>query len=253
MTLILVLGDVGSGKTLFTTYLASREKRPIYSNYKLKIPCYHPLFPETLNKLNKPALILGDEIYRWIESRTSGKHLNRYMSYILFQSRKKGLDFAVTAQLESTIDIRFRQMANYEVHCQQLVDVGFGYRVFKMSAFKRYEPIDLIMPYEYAEKLFPLYDSWEEQPIEDELIFNITQDKKEIIKDIDKVGNYLLTQYDATAITKGIVADYCLRNGYPKNYVEPVYNSLKATSLRSAAPPTPMPKSKPKKAYRLRE
>jgi hypothetical protein len=109
------------------------------------------------------------------------------------------------------------------------------------------------MPYSTAEKLYPLFDSWEEQPIDDEMIFNITQDKGEIIKDIDSVSKYLSTIYDLKSITKGIVADYCLRNGYPKNYVEPIYNSLKSRLLK-LTPRKVVPKNvELKKPYTLRK
>ncbi len=244
MTLIQLLGDVGSGKTLFSTYLASLETRPVYANYKIDIPTYRLLVPEILVNLNESSLVILDEAYSWLESRTSGKHLNKFMSYILFQSRKRGIDMVLTDQLLGTIDVRFRQMTNYEIHCRQIADVGFEYRMFKLSGWVKPRPVTLIFPYQYAERIFPLYDSWELiNPIDDELIFNVTQDKTEIIKDVDEVAEYLLSQYDANDITKGIVADYCLRNGYPKNYTEHIYNSLKARSLKSS----------PSKGYRLRK
>jgi hypothetical protein len=231
--LIQLLGDVGSGKTLFATYMAMKETRPVYSNYEIRIPNYRHLTPEILVQIDEPALVVVDEAYRWLESRTSGRHLNRYMSYNLFQQRKKGLDYVLTDQLEGTIDSRFRLMTNYKIYCQQIADVGFHYTIYKTSAFKRYAPVSMVLPYKYAEMIYPFFDSWEPQPIDEEMIFNITEDKTEIIADTDRIASYLLSLYEGNSITKGIVADYCLRNGFPKTFVEPTFNRIKALVMRS--------------------
>jgi hypothetical protein len=258
MTLYHAIGDVGSGKTLFLTWMAVHEKRSVYSNYKIKIPNYHPLKPETLNIIEEPALCLIDEAYRWLESRTSGRVINRYMSYKIFQSRKKDRDYALTDQLEETVDVRYRLMTNFEIQCHHIIDVGFQYNIYKNSAFKIYHPVSVIMPYSEAEKLYPLFDSWEEQPIDDGMIFNITEDKAEILKDVDEIVDYLLSKGDVKTYSKGDVADYCLRHGYPKEYVQTTYNALKArrfeqipfSKLSEILKPTPQEES-PKK-YRLR-
>ena len=233
MTLIQLLGDVGSGKTLLATAFALYEKRPVYANYKIKIPNYHEMRPEILAKLNIPSLAILDEAYAWIESRRSGKPINTFMSYILFQSRKREIDFILTDQLLGTIDVRFRQMTNYEIHCRHIVDIGFQYTFYKLSGFTTYQPTTYIMPYSVAEKIYPLYDSWELiNPIDDEMIFNITQDKGEIIKEVDEVVNYLLNQASAKEYRKGDIADYCLRHGYPKTHVDLIYNAIKATRFK---------------------
>jgi hypothetical protein len=66
------------------------------------------------------------------------------------------------------------------------------------------------------------------------MIFNVTEDKTEIISDIDEVRDYLLGKYPLPIkINKGIVADYCLRNGYPKNYVGMVFDAIKVAYISS--------------------
>lgn len=250
LMLVQLLGDVGSGKTLFATFLALKESRPVYSNYKIDIPKYHALKPEMIAKMHKPALIIIDEAYRWLESRTSGSHLNRYMSYNLFQHRKKGVDIVLTDQLEETIDLRYRLMTNYEIHCNQIPDIGFQYLIYKHSTFKRYHPISIVMPYSFAETLYPLFNSWEEQPIDESLLFNITEDKTDILKDVDKIVDFLLSKAEASQYKKGDVADFCLRQGYPKEYVPIAFNALKARRFDS---PKDFDPTEPFKArYRLR-
>jgi hypothetical protein len=260
MTLYHAIGDVGSGKTLWTTWLAKHESRSVYSNYKIKIPNYHPLKPETLNTIEEPALIIVDEAYRWLESRTSGRVINRYMSYKIFQSRKKERDYALTDQLEETVDVRYRLMTNFEIHCHHIIDIGFQYVIFKNSAFKAYRPVSVIMPYSEAEKLYPLFDSWEEQPIDEGMIFNITEDKGEILKNVDEIVDFLLEKGDVKSYSKGDVSDYCLRHGYPKEYVQITYNALKVrrfdqvpfSELGNVLKGSPIPKDENPKRYRLR-
>ena len=84
--LIHFTGDVGSGKTLFCTQVALHDKRQIYSNYNIKLPNYHDLKPEMLSILTESTLVIIDEAYTWLESRLSGRNINLYLTYILFQS-----------------------------------------------------------------------------------------------------------------------------------------------------------------------
>jgi hypothetical protein len=228
----LLQGDVGSGKTLFTTYCASIDTRPIYSNYKIKLDNYNHLKPETLAELSDDCLILIDEAYSWLESRTSGKDINRYLSYILFQSRKRGMDIMLTDQLVGTIDVRFRMLTNYEVYCQNILDVGFEYTIFKKSMYGNYKPKKMIMPYEIAETIFPLYDSWQLiNPIDDNLIFNISEDKASMLKIADSHVKKLLAKCDGRKIPKGVISDYCLRNNLPKAYIDVIFNAIKSSIL----------------------
>lgn len=226
MTLISIIGDVGSGKTLFATYLATKDERPIYSNYKLKLKNYHDLKPEMLVSMNKPSLVIIDEAYTWLESRTSGKDINRYLSYILFQSRKRGMDIILTDQLIGTIDVRFRLLTNYEIFAENDGD-NFIYRIYKKSAFNSFKPLRVIMPYEVAEKLFSVYDSWELiNPIDDNLIFNVAEDKSSSIKEVDRIVSVLLKKFEPEEISKGIVSNHCIRHNYPNKYIDLIYNSI---------------------------
>ena len=229
--LISAIGDVGSGKTLLATYLASKDERPIYSNYKIKLPNYHDLKPEILSVINTSSLIIIDEAYTWLESRLSGRDINLYSSYILFQSRKRGLDIILTDQLDITIDVRYRMMTNFLVFCQQ-TERGFEYTFQKMSRLLSYRPKKKMMPFSVAEKIYPLYDSWELiNPIDDNLLFKVSENKGDILKIIDKITAALLKQAPASEYTTGIIEDICLRNQYPKSYVKLIYNSIKASKL----------------------
>src|SRR4030043_860537 len=111
VTLINLVGKVGSGKTLFMTADSVNSGRPIYANYEIRHKKYRALTPELLMDPDlHGAVICLDEAYAWLESRTSGKDINRYMSYILFQGRKKDIDFYMSEQLLSSVDLRYRDM-----------------------------------------------------------------------------------------------------------------------------------------------
>jgi len=103
------------------------------------------------------ALILLDEAYTWLESRVSGSRLNRYVSYVLFQSRKRGLDFVLSAQLSITLDIRFRDLCDLFVLANKQ-QKGFQYLLVTKSLKMR----SVLLPYGYAEKkLYDIYDTTE--------------------------------------------------------------------------------------------
>jgi len=230
--LISILGDVGSGKTLLSTALAILDDRPVFANYKIHIDRWKMFYPETLLKVPFGSLVIMDEAWSIIESRLTGRGVNRFFSYILFESRKLGIDILMTDQLSRTIDPRFRDMTNIEIHCEATI-VGFEYHVFRLSSYHYFQPKTFIIPYEVAEKIYPFYDSWEKiDNIDSDLIFNITKDKTDIIKEIDAHAEAILKLVPYPEIKKGIVSDYCLRNGVSKGYVEPIYNEIRASRFK---------------------
>ena len=239
MTLYHVDGDVGSGKTLLLTHLSihANPKIPIHANYHIDIPNFVYLKPEDLNELEitkeiPKRIVLLTEAYAWLESRLSGRPMNIYMGNILFQSRKIGIDMYLDDQIFETIDIRFRKMTNYEVHCEQREN-GFHYIIDKISRFRRHKPKRLFIPMDFAKETFKKYNSWERiQSIDDDMIFKITKDKTKIMSDVDNIAAELIKKFPNTKkITKGIVSNHCIRNNIPKSYIDLIYNSVKETEL----------------------
>ncbi len=116
-----VIGDRGSGKTLFMTYEAFnqyRKGKQIYSNYKLTFPKLPDtkkpiLLPDdffiNFEKYNlKNVCMFLDEIYVYIDSRSSGSNINKLMSYFFNQTRKTGVDLYFSTQFFSQVDKRLR-------------------------------------------------------------------------------------------------------------------------------------------------
>lgn len=219
LVLIIVTGDLGSGKTLFLTYIAKNTKKRIYSNYKLYLNTYHKLTIKKLLELKEEenALVFIDEAYTWLESRASGRDTNQVLSYIYFQSRKRKLDFFLTAQLTHTIDRRFRELYDYVVHCE-VKGAYFHYSIYDRYKLRGHFKLRV----DLAEKYFPLYDTMEiimtEKNIE--MAWNALS-RNEKIKQIEKIKKDFMKKIDEdTKITHQQVKYFLWKNKYPMS-IEP--------------------------------
>lgn len=161
--LVSLLGDIRVGKSLFAAILAKNSNRNnIYANFKLEIPNYHYLEPADLYKLPNNCEVFIDEAYAWLEARTSGRDLNKAASYILFQSGKRSINIYLTAQLLSTVDIRFRHMSNvivevYKHEEEELFEYNFYEKVRGILIFRN----TWYLPFYEAEKYYDIYDTLE--------------------------------------------------------------------------------------------
>ena len=239
MTLVNVTGSVGSGKTLFMTASMLYNNKPIYSNYKIKSDKYNELFPETLLEVEMSGSNIGiDEAYIWLESRLSGKPINLYMSYILFQSRKRDMDIWLTDQMSGSIDLRYRGLVDYEVKCRATPNSkhpkAFIYKIIDYTGDKP-SKTRMVLPIERASMYFDSYDTFELiNPIDDELISKVSKSNKNIVKQIENIADDIIIEYhNLKKFPKGIVANHCLQNDVPKSYIDKVYNLLLARSAKS--------------------
>lgn len=224
MVAIIIFGDVGTGKTLLSVIIALFDQRPILANFEIKDERWHNLEPQMLYDVHEPTLVIIDEAYSWLESRMSGNAVNRYLSYVLFQSRKRGIDFILTAQLLSSIDLRFKTMADIYI-LAELTRGGFVYTVMFPGKHGRKT---LTLSVETASKYWDKYDTMQlVNPIDDELLFKVTPNKADALPEIDRAIQDMLEEAEACKWTKGTVSDYCLENLLPHSYADIIYNRLK--------------------------
>lgn len=157
--IILVCGLLGSGKTLLLTYFASLEKKTnIYANFNIKVPNFKRVSPSELENIIA-GLLLIDEAYSWLESRTSGSIENRYLTNrVGFNSRKRELTVVVSAQILSSIDVRFRKLAEYIIMAMGYSKKYDGY-VYYIS--DRVTTRIFVLPMKTAKKLYKIYDTLE--------------------------------------------------------------------------------------------
>ena len=223
--LISILGNWGSGKTLFLAYLSKKLKRQIYSNFKLKVDNYKSLRVIDLLNLPNNVEVFIDEAYTWLESRVSSKALNRYLSYILLQSRKRTINIYITAQLFSTVDIRFREQSSIIIFCKK-IDDGFQYKIFNMDNncvncvllpfdkakdyYKYYDTYEIVEPFDKAKLEFQLLQSYPE------LLFETS--KKIALKIRDKIKDNKYTHQN--------VKIALISNGFDKCFEPFVYAFL---------------------------
>jgi len=183
VTLVLIVGGVGSGKTLLATIIASQWATPPVVNYRVEFPADQLDLNLLLTGKYQARLVVLDEAYVYLESRLSGRALNRALSYVLFQSRKRALELILTAQLSSSLDIRFRSMVDVLVEASAGRD-GFRYRATTFGSDWAGVQAERIfwLPYERASLFYPIYDTME--TVEPPGGFAIVQ--REVMKPKDK-------------------------------------------------------------------
>lgn len=115
--LILVLGGKGFGKSTYITYsLYQLYKKgyQLYTNFELTGFPYDKINLNNLTGMfeKEHVAIAIDEASQYFDSRSSGKKENKYISYLLAQSRKRQTRIFMTTQKMRDIDLRAR--LNYD-------------------------------------------------------------------------------------------------------------------------------------------
>lgn len=242
---MLITGNVREGKTLFMVhrvglYRAKGGELPVYTNFKLDLSITNRVGVSELLDLEglKGGVMCMDEAYAWLESRVSTSNLNRYVSYFIFQSGKREVDVMATAQLGSSVDLRFFDLAHQIVLARKDVQnerfvykiatrCGVGVRVAtKYLCFKS------------ASRFWHVYDTGE--PVAPlglkRLQFEMDKfDKEKINKRVDGLVKLLLWRNKtlkfgwnkAGDIARYVVEDELLRLGEPLPLAPLVTNRLK--------------------------
>lgn len=164
-----ITGKMGSGKTLFMTYLAyvlSKEQN-IISNYRLNFPHKIIKRSDILNYAQsktqlKDCLLILDELQTIMDCRTSFK--NKIATYFMLQTRKRNVDMAWTSQQFWNVEKRIRENTDLVFTCNPIregktlkkimIDIS---RYEGRDTFYYLKTISLNNPEEY----YKLYDSYE--------------------------------------------------------------------------------------------
>lgn len=229
MTLTIILGNLGSGKTFIMTLLTYSDIRKIWSNYKINRK--NTKFMEVVDLLDLPdnIVILMDEAYAWIESRVSSSTLNEYLSSILFHTRKTNTDIYLTTPMFSTIDKRFRHQANFIILCEHRENFEFDDFHFTIYNVNNNSYGNFSITYERAKKYFKLYNTYEkvESHRKKGLQFNILKKYPKRLKDYIIELTELVSHRLNGKITHDIVKDCLLMEGIDLSYEPLIYIRLK--------------------------
>lgn len=233
--LIAIVGDLGSGKTLYMTRKALKIKRPIYSNFKIKVPNYIELSILDLLSLPTNIVLFLDDAYTWLESRTSGKKLNRFLSYIILASRKVNIDVYASCQLFGSIDLRFRDQANKMVICKR-TKYGFIYQIRKKVLTHQFKVKIISKTYFFSNRnakyYYPYYNTLEIVEPSDKADLELDILKrypKQLKVRVKAIGKAIAEQIDP--ITHDSVKSALFTNGYPIGYEPFVYLYLKGALI----------------------
>lgn len=125
MVVAIITGLKGDGKTTLSTlfaYNAFKAGRPVYSNYGLKFD-YTELY---LNKVKheidqlQDAMLVVDEAYLYVDSRNPMSAGNKAISYLVLQTRKKGVDLILNLLQKGLGDLRIRENSDYVYDCEAM-------------------------------------------------------------------------------------------------------------------------------------
>ncbi len=224
MTLVIIWGNRGSGKTTLATAIGLQAKAqgtPVYSNYQ--IDGVGELKPAMLNSIQGPAVVIIDEAYVWLDSRVSMDVRARFLSYILFQSRKMKLDFILTVQLKHSLDRRYRELCDYYIEAHNEKDKErFRYSIVDVA---KMISTDRFLSYGAAEEgIFPHFKT--EQRIDnDEARLIESMDPLEQNKRVDEWVSQ--AELEGIKPTKDSVRNYCFSKGIPQKYSIFIYYRMK--------------------------
>lgn len=241
--LILILGDRGSGKTLLLTRFLLKNKQPFYSNYKIYEKddkkemhhLYHELHPDELLHLDDSPKKVGiTEAYEYFESRLGMGSFQRYMSYIIFQSRKRKMSFIVDTQLDDTIDRRLTRLCDYII-IAEIQDDGFHYFVTNKKWVKEF-----VITFKMAEKIWNKYDSWEVvmTPQVEELgkQIEVTTNRSKLKEKLEELSKIFYSEYGEdmkkNKITHALIENFLLEHDESDVYESFLYARLQKPILK---------------------
>jgi len=227
--LVIILGNLGSGKTLIMTLLTYFNNKQIWSNYFIDSVNYRELEVVDLFNLPDNINLLMDEGYSWLESRASQDYLNAYLSSILYHSRKTFTDIYITTPDFSTIDKRFRKLVNFIILCEhrENFEVDDFHFVFYDKENKSYSDITLL--YSDAKQYFKMYNTLEkvESTRKNRLEFGLLKRYPIRLRDyIIELTEMIKSELNGK-ITHDLVKDKLLMNGIDLAYEKYIYIRLK--------------------------
>lgn len=176
-----VLGQRGSGKTLFMTYLAHQyhlEGKKIYANYHLKSIPYTYITFEELSKLPDwlyDGVVFLDEIHIGADSYEVFKKSNKMITTFATQLRKRRITLFYSTQVFKMATKRLRDQTNFLMTCDHTQPPGFvKIEVYEYIAYAAHTYIKTI-----SHNLTSYFDAYDTDEV-------ITYSETELTEGIEK-------------------------------------------------------------------
>lgn len=114
---MVIIGELGSGKTLSLTYLLWRnwyyKNKIIYANYTLYGIPYFKITRVSELDMIKQGYLGADEMWVWLESAVGEMLKKKIISDILRKSRKRNLTINSTSQTLEQIPLKIRKIIDF--------------------------------------------------------------------------------------------------------------------------------------------
>lgn len=137
MTIHLILGRQGSGKTLYLVRKALECKnanKKVYANFHLNFKYNKIKYEDIINCKLTDCVTLLDEIHLILPARNSLSKTNRLIcDNFLSMARKQNNEIYGTTQTARKVDVRFREEADYVYFCTKYAwdkTTGFWFEVY---------------------------------------------------------------------------------------------------------------------------
>lgn len=129
MTLTLITGPLGSGKTALLSWILQnryREGKEIWTNYHFDYSSRVSPFEALLFDDPTNVVLGGDEFWTALDARKSMSGTNESLNDIMLASRKHDVEIIGTAQLARMVDVRYRAISDYVILCNNVSGPNAG-------------------------------------------------------------------------------------------------------------------------------
>lgn len=170
-----IVGDRGSGKTLTmarTCIEMLQKGRTIYTNFHLNKNSINKKYHNKINLLDNEffknykdmqlynCCVFIDEVYVYIDSRSSMSKRNRIWSYFINQTRKRDVDLYFTTQFFRQVEIRLRMNTEFFILPTCLTDRQTGKTIIVNKILANRDILILIKEERFiANDYFNIYDT----------------------------------------------------------------------------------------------
>lgn len=163
MAIMVIIGELGSGKTLSLTYLLWRnwyyKNKIIYANYTLFGIPYFKITKVSELDMIRQGYLGADEMWVWLETSVGERLKKKIVSDILRKSRKRNLTINSTSQTLEQIPLRIRKIIDF---------IGYpmlnrNATICRLAIFSGPHGRSLLKEhYFYTSPVFKMYDTNEE-------------------------------------------------------------------------------------------